>query len=109
MKFDFVDLFAVISAFIGAGIATVEIISIWKKKKELREAEKRRKMEVEVMNSLDKTGYSSIKNATFWLEHERQRNQGDHYEDESVYLNRAKTIREKTPLFSYINTNYSLS
>ena len=36
------------------------------------------------------------------IETERQRNQGAHFEDETVYLNRAKLIREKSAFFSWV-------
>ena len=47
--------------------------------------------------------YQKILDSTYWLEHERQSNQGEHFEDESVYLNRAQTIRENTSFFSLVN------
>ncbi len=58
----------------------------------------------EVINQ-EMTGYKKILAATHWLENERQRNTGEHYEDEVVYLNRAQTIKDKTPFFSFVNMN----
>ena len=53
--------------------------------------------------ALEKSEYKKILDATHWLEHERQRNQGEHYEDENVYLNRAQAIRISTAFFSLVN------
>lgn len=47
--------------------------------------------------------YEGILRATYWLENERQKNQGEHFDDESVYLNRAQTIRRSTSFFSLVN------
>ena len=51
----------------------------------------------------DVSDYKRILAATHWLEHERQRNQGEHFDDEDVFLNRANTIRLKTSFFDFVN------
>ena len=97
MSFDFINIVGVVSAIISLVIGfrtKKEIISDKKKRKEvLKNAE-------ETIEDID---YKRIKASTYWLEHERQRNKGNHFEDEGVYLNRAQVIRERTSFFSFIN------
>lgn len=49
--------------------------------------------------------YEDILEATRQLEFEREKNKGQHFEDESVYLNRANQIRINSSFFSWVN-NY---
>lgn len=46
--------------------------------------------------------YHRILEATIKLESNREKNNGQHFEDESVYLHRANQIRINTPFFSWI-------
>ena len=103
MKLDFVNIVAIISAIIGIVIAIRTLREMVSDRKQRKIVEN--KIEVDVKDS----EYKIIESSTYWLEHERQRNKGDHYDDESVYLNRAQTIRERTLFFSFINANDSLS
>ncbi len=45
--------------------------------------------------------YDKIVKATYEIETEREKNRGEH-KDETVYLNRATIIREKSPFFSWV-------
>lgn len=49
------------------------------------------------------TDYDKILRSTHWLENAREKNSGTHFEDESIYLNKAKEIRTSSPLFNWIN------
>lgn len=97
MKFDFVNLVAIVSAIITVVIAflmTRDVIS---------ERKKVKKISVPKEGGNEENRYKKILKATYWLEHERERNCGEHHSDENVYLNRAEVMREKTPFFSYVN------
>lgn len=97
MNFDFINVMTIIAAVISAIIAFRTI-------KEIISDRKHRKKTAEIIDeSVEDSEYKRIKASTYWLEHERQPNKGNHYEDESVYLNRASVIREKTSFFSFIN------
>ncbi len=96
MNFDFVDFIAVVS-FIAAIVIIYKIVTDY--------MSLRKQINV-VGKSVDDNGkseYAKILDATYWLEHERQKNQGEHFEDESVYLNRAQVIRTETCFFSLVN------
>lgn len=49
------------------------------------------------------TDYEKILHATHSIEKAREKNQGNHFEDESVYLNRAAAIRESSSFFVWVN------
>lgn len=46
--------------------------------------------------------YNNILEATVELESNREKNKGQHFEDESVYLHRANQIRINSPFFSWV-------
>jgi hypothetical protein len=97
MNFDFITIVSMISGLIAIFLA-VKVV------KDIRSFRKQQPpainvVQVECLNS----EYQKILDSTYWLEHERQSNQGEHFEDESVYLNRAQIIRENTSFFSLVN------
>lgn len=47
--------------------------------------------------------YDRVAKRTFGLERERQKNRGEHFKDETVYLNRAETIRKSSRFFDWVN------
>lgn len=47
--------------------------------------------------------YMAVCSTTKSLEDERETNQGKHYDDESVYLNKAQSIRENSRFFDLVN------
>lgn len=47
-------------------------------------------------------GYNDILKVTHDLEFNREKNSGEHFEDESVYLHRANQIRINSPFFSWV-------
>ena len=97
MSFDIVNILAVISCIVA-------IVLSYKMLKDIFAAKVHRMNVVDKDNSeIEKSEYKKILDATYWLEHERQRNQGEHFEDESVYLNRAQAIRTSTAFFSLVN------
>jgi len=96
MKFDLVNILALLSL-----VAT--LIIIYNLVRDYITEKKRISDIGKQTNDIEESEYKKILNATYWLEHERQRNQGEHFEDESIYLNRAQTIRTKTSFFSLIN------
>lgn len=49
--------------------------------------------------------YDKVVKRTAGIERERQKNTGQHHDDESFYLNRAEVIRSKTNFFSFVNGN----
>lgn len=65
-------------------------------------ARNRRKRETTLQMLDELSDYERIIRITHDLENERQRNSGEHFEDESVYLNRAKLIRESSSFFQWI-------
>lgn len=97
MSFDFVDFLAIVSCFVAVVISYKMVKDIISVRKQLAHAP------INNPSSDEESEYTRILEATYWLEHERQRNQGEHYEDESVYLSRAQTIRTNTCFFSFVN------
>ena len=51
----------------------------------------------------DLSDYDKILRSTYGLENAREKNTGTHFEDETIYLNRAKAIRNESALFTWIN------
>lgn len=96
MSFDFVDFLAVLACTISSVFAFKMIKDIISVRKQQRDVQYQQSQE-------EKSEYKKILNATYWLEHERQRNQGEHFDDETIYLNRAQAIRTKTSFFSFVN------
>ena len=95
MSFDIVNILAVISAILS-------VVIFWKMTRDYV-ALKAQNTDIKTNQVVADSDYKEILDATYWLEHERQRNQGEHFDDETVYLNRAQTIRTKTSFFSLVN------
>lgn len=96
MNFDFVDFLAVLSCTISAVFAVRMI-------KDIISVRKQQRIALYQQNQEKMSEYKKILIATYWLEHERQKNKGEHFDDETIYLNRAQTIRTKTSFFSFVN------
>lgn len=47
--------------------------------------------------------YDIVKQRTAQIENDRQKNSGEHFEDEQVFIARAERIRTKSDFFKYIN------
>lgn len=97
MNFDFITIVSMISGLIA-------VIMAVKVTMDIREFRKQQNPVIKTIPGEDlNSDYKRILHSTYWLEHERQSNQGEHFEDESVYLKRAQTIRENTSFFSLVN------
>lgn len=97
MSLDFVNLVAIISAVISV------VITLKVSKEILSDRKQRKQVSNKDDEIIEDAEYKKIKASTCWLEHERQRNKGDHFDDENVYLSRAEAIRENTDFFSFVN------
>ena len=97
MKLDFVNIMAVVSAIITFVIAFHMLRDV------ISERRKLKKVPFPTTGDKEDDQYKKILKATYWLEHEREKNCGEHHSDENVYLTRAEVIRERTPFFSYVN------
>lgn len=97
MKFDIVNMMAVVSAV----VALIFIVKTFKEA--LSDKQRHPKAPKAKGTSEGDVEYQKMVNSIYDLEHERQRNTGDHYEDESIYLNRAEAIRKKTEFFTFVN------
>lgn len=95
MNIDFVNVITVITALITICILIHTIISA--------KAEKRELSKSRIICQKEMSDYGKILHSTHWLEKEREKNQGEHFEDETVYLNRAKDIRKSSQFFSWVN------
>ncbi len=95
MNFDIVNILAVISA-VASVVIFIKMTRDYVARRTLRTNKK-------IKQTAEGSEYQGILDATYWLEHERQKNQGEHFDDETVYLNRAHTIRTKTSFFSMVN------
>lgn len=96
MSFDIVDFLSVLAC-------TISSVFAFKMIKDIISVRKQQRSVLYQQNPEEKSEYNKILSATYWLEHERQRNQGEHFDDETIYLNRAQTIRTKTSFFSFVN------
>lgn len=97
MSFDptyMINIIATVSIVITVAILLRTIQDVRTAKKDLQMKETQAKA--------DLSAYEQILRATHKLETEREKNQGTHFDDESVYLNRAKLIREKSAFFSWV-------
>lgn len=98
MNFDptyIIDIIAVVSTIITVAI-------LWSTIRDVRNNTKKDLRLKKTQAEIDLSDYDQIIRATHEIETERQRNQGAHFEDETVYLNRAKLIREKSAFFSWV-------
>ena len=93
MNFDIINVVTVIATIIAVVISFVmakDIIST------------RKPIEKPNISTKD-LEYKMITDVTKCLEFEREKNNGKHFDDENVYLERAKKIRENSPFFTYVN------
>lgn len=97
MSFDIVNILAAVSCVVAIVFSYKMVTDIIATKKQLMKV-----VDKGVLAS-EESEYKKILEATHWLEHERQRNKGEHFEDETIYLNRAQTIRTSTVFFSLVN------
>ena len=87
-------VFSIISCIVTALLILRTVHDTRKQKKDIKNTATYMEKEM--------SDYDRIVMMTHALETERQRNRGVHFEDESVYLNRAKRIREHSPFFHWI-------
>lgn len=97
MEFDFINIITVLAVVGTVGYLIRIIIAGY--------TEKRKQINLKTHIEGMLTDYDKILRATHWLENEREKNQGEHFKDEAVYLNRAKNIRESSDFFSWIMNN----
>lgn len=95
MNFDFVNIVTLFSAVVTVVFLIYTIFEVRKDKNEHKKLVSKRE---ETMSDYDK-----VLRSTHGLENARERNTGMHFDDETVYLNRARAIREDSSLFSWIN------
>lgn len=95
MNFDFVNIVTLFSAVVTVVFLVYTIFEVRKDKNEHKKLVSKRE---ETMSDYDK-----VLRSTHGLENARERNTGMHFDDETVYLNRARAIREDSSLFSWIN------
>lgn len=97
MSFDIINILTLLA---GALIAyTLCMIIRDKRMSKLKTSISSQKVE-EALSDYDK-----IVRRTAGIERERQKNTGQHHDDESFYLNRAEVIRSKTNFFTFVNGN----
>lgn len=97
MNFDLtyiIDIIAIVSSIVSFAI-------LWNTIRDVRNTKKNLRLK-KTQTEINLSDYDQILRATHEIETERQRNQGSHFEDETVYLNRAKLIREKSAFFSWV-------
>lgn len=97
MNFDLTDIMTVFTVI----SCVITLVLVLKTAADVR-ARNRHKREITIQRQDDLSEYDRIIRITHDLENERQRNSGEHFEDESVYLNRAKLIRESSSFFQWI-------
>ena len=95
MNFDFVNIVTILSAVITVLCFIRVVYEVHKEKNEQKSLMSRKE---EYMSDYDK-----ILKSTYGLEKAREKNTGKHFDDETVYLNRAEEIRSGSPLFCWIN------
>lgn len=95
MKLDYVNIIAVISSLVTLIFLFHTIYESKKIKKYINL--KKSKIQDEMID------YDRILNVTRPLECAREKNNGVHFEDESIYLKRASEIRNESSLFIWIN------
>ncbi len=93
MTFNFINIITVLSIAVTIFYLIITIRGARKEK---------RTDTVSTPESLKLSDYDKILKSTHWVENERERNQGEHFDDETVYLNRAKEIRESSPFFTWV-------
>ena len=95
MNFDFVNIVTLFSVVVTVVFLVYTIFEVRKDKNEHKKLVSKRE---ETMSDYDK-----VLRSTHGLENARERNTGMHFDDETVYLNRARAIRKDSFLFSWIN------
>lgn len=95
MNFDFVNIVTLFSVVVTVVFLVYTIFEVRKDKNEHKKLVSKRE---ETMSDYDK-----VLRSTHGLENARERNTGMHFDDETVYLNRARAIRNDSSLFSWIN------
>lgn len=94
MNFDLIDIFSLFATIVTIGLVWNTIRENRRCKKEIES----RKNGIEVIMS----DYDRILASTRELEFEREKNSGEHFDDENIYLNRAQEIRQSTPFFQWV-------
>ena len=94
MSIEFINIVTVASIIITIWFLATTIIANRK--------EKRNQTTSMPKSAKSQTDYDKILQSTHWLENEREKNQGEHFDDEKVYLNRAKAIRESSSYFKWV-------
>ena len=95
MNLDFVNIITALSVVVAIGVV---VLTIYETRKERKRTELLSSKIKEEMND-----YAKILQATRGIETAREKNKGIHFDDETVYLNRARAIRKDSSLFSWIN------
>lgn len=80
-------------------VAVVALLSTIRKHRR-EKSEESEKLELSVTDSDE---YEKILRVTSCLETDRERNRGEHFNDESVYLRRAREMRLSTQFFEWVS------
>lgn len=92
MTFDFVNIIT----FVSILLATIALLSTFRQAKREKNSKENESMKV------DSDEYAEILRSTHWLETEREKNSGEHFSDETVYLRRANVMRKTTAFFDWV-------
>lgn len=97
MNFDptyIIDIIAVVSAIITVAI-------LWSTVREVRNTNKNLHLK-KTQSDINLSDYDQILRSTHKIETVQRRSQSAHFEDDAIYLNRAKLIRKKSAFFSWV-------
>ncbi len=95
MNIDFVNYVTIFTVIVTVVFLVRTILEVRKDKKEQENIVSKSE------NSM--SDYEKILRSTHGLENAREKNRGTHFDDETIYINRAKEIRESSSLFNWIN------
>jgi len=95
MNIDFVNYVTIFTVIITVVFLVRTILEVRKDKKE------QENIASKAEDSM--SDYDRILQSTHDLENAREKNRGTHFDDETIYINRAKEIRESSLFFNWIN------
>lgn len=93
---DIINVVTIMSVIITMTFLIHTVLGIYREKR-------KKKYEESIMSKKELTDYQKILHATYGIEKEREKNNGRHFEDEAIYLNRAEEIRLSSSFFTWVN------